>query len=87
MDANRLKSQFGRRVRSLRKLRDLTQEQLAEMAEMSPEYVGKIERGRSSPSFESIAQLAKALSVSPSILFDFSDLDERPPVEKDRCSK
>ena len=82
MDADRLKSQFGRRIRSLRKLRDLTQEQLAEMAEMSPEYIGKIERGQSSPSFESIAYLAKALDVSPRILFDFSNLDEHPPVEK-----
>jgi transcriptional regulator with XRE-family HTH domain len=74
MDAKTLKTQFGRRVRSLRKLRDLTQEQLAEAADMSPEYVGKIERGQSSPSFDAIAHLASALDVEPAGLFDFSEL-------------
>jgi transcriptional regulator with XRE-family HTH domain len=83
MDAKELKKSFGRRVRSVRQLRDLTQEQLAEMAKISPEYVGKIERGRASPSFNSIAHLASALEVDPRILFDFSDLGEHPPVEDD----
>jgi len=61
MDAEALKKKFGRRVRSLRKLRDLTQEQLAEAGGISPEYVGKIERGQASPSFDSITRLASAI--------------------------
>jgi len=76
MDAETLKSQFGRRVRTLRKLRDLTQEELAEAAAISPEYVSKIERGMASPSFESIAHLARTLDVSPGEMFDFSMLDQ-----------
>jgi transcriptional regulator with XRE-family HTH domain len=77
MDAETLKRRFGRRVRSLRNLRDLTQEQLAEAASLSPEYVSKIERGRTSPSFDSIAHLSSALRVAPGDLFDFSELGER----------
>jgi transcriptional regulator with XRE-family HTH domain len=77
MDAETLKSQFGRRVRSLRKQRDLTQEGLAEAAAMSPEYVSKIERGMASPSFDSIAHLARALDVSPREMFNFSMLSHR----------
>ena len=74
MDATTLKSLFGRRVRSIRKLRDLTQEELAEITQLSAEYVSKLERGQSSPSFEAIVQIANALKVDPSELFNFSDL-------------
>ncbi|MGH7964882.1 MAG: helix-turn-helix domain-containing protein [Candidatus Binatia bacterium] len=74
MDMVTLKRLFGRRVRSLRKLRDLTQEKLAEATSLSAEYVSKVERGLTSPSFEVIAKLAEALQVDPSMLFDFSEL-------------
>lgn len=74
MDMGTLKRLFGRRVRSLRKLRDLTQEELAEATSLSAEYVSKVERGLTSPSFEVIAKLAEALQVDPSMLFDFSEL-------------
>jgi len=77
MDARTLKNKFGRRIRSLRSLRDLTQEGLAELATVSPEYVSKIERGQASPSFNAIAQLASALDVDPGELFDFSDLNDQ----------
>lgn len=74
MDADTLKHNFGRRVRSFRQLRDLTQEQLSEKAGLSPEYLGEIERGKASPSFEVITHLAQALGVEPSDLFDFTEL-------------
>ncbi|MCG8608731.1 helix-turn-helix domain-containing protein [bacterium] len=74
MDTAKLKGLFGRRVRSLRKLRDLTQEELAEATSLSAEYVSKVERGLASPSFDVIAKLASALQVDPSALFDFTEL-------------
>ena len=74
MDSASLKQQFGRRVRSLRKLRDLTQDQLAEAAQVSAEYVGKVERGLAAPSFDAIARIADALEVEPGSLFDFTEL-------------
>lgn len=74
MDATTLKSLFGRRIRSIRKLRDLTQEELAESSQLSAEYISKLERGQASPSFEVIVQIANALEVDPSELFNFSDL-------------
>ena len=76
MDATTLKVLFGRRVRSLRKLRDLTQEELAEEALFSSEYVSKLERGLASPSFEAIARLADSLAVDPHDLFDFTELSK-----------
>ena len=74
MDATTLKKLFGRRVRSLRKLRDMTQEELAESSALSAEYVSRIERGMTSTSFEVIAKLAQALEVEPSSLFTFEEL-------------
>jgi len=75
MDASKLKKKFGQRVRSLRSLRGMTQERLAEKSCISPEYVSKIERGLASPSFKAITRLASALGVKPARLFEFSDLE------------
>lgn len=68
-----LQIQFGLQVRSLRHLRGLTQECLAEKAGLSPEYISQIERGLVSPSFRTIAALSDALGTNPQDLFDFSD--------------
>lgn len=76
MTESKLKDRFGKRVRSLRHLRGLTQEQLAERTGLSVEYVSKVERGLASPSFRTIAHLSNVLDVSASTLFDFSKLDE-----------
>jgi transcriptional regulator with XRE-family HTH domain len=53
----------------------MTQESLAEKAGISPEYISRIERGNTSPSFETISRVAEALRVRVKTLFDFSDLD------------
>lgn len=74
MQPDKLKVSFGRRVRSLRRLRDLTQEQFAEKVGCSSEYISRIERGLVSPSFEILGALADALNVQVSALFDFSEL-------------
>ncbi len=74
MDEAALKENFGRRVRSFRHLRDWTQKRLAEKAGLSPEYLGEIERGEASPSFEVIGDLVEALDVNPEDLFHFEQL-------------
>lgn len=74
MELIEIKKLFGRRVRYLRKLRDLTQEELAELSDVSTEFISKIERGLGSPSFKKIIDLANSLEVETKDLFDFSDL-------------
>ena len=61
---------FGRRVRELRLALGLTQEQLAERAELHWTYVSGIERARRSPRLHVIEKLARALKVSLADLFD-----------------
>jgi len=60
---------FGRTVRRLREERRLTQAQLAEAAEISPTYLGIIERGENVPTLSVILQLAAGLKLHPTELF------------------
>lgn len=70
-EASQLREKFGKRVRWLRGQHGLTQEQLAERAGISVDFLSLIERGRSSPSFENLAELADALEMSVAELFNF----------------
>lgn len=54
---------FGRRVRELRMERSLSQEQLAELAELHRNYVGGIERGERNVGLLNIVKLAHGLRV------------------------
>jgi ribosome-binding protein aMBF1 (putative translation factor) len=55
---------FGRSIRRVRKQRGLTQEDLAEVAKMSRNYISDIERGVRNPGLLVMVALAKALKVS-----------------------
>lgn len=54
---------LGLNVRKFRKLRGMTQEQLALDAEMERSYVSDLERGTRNPSVRAVERLAKALGV------------------------
>ena len=62
---------FGKRLRELRTKRRLTQEQLAERAHLHRNYVSDVERGRRNISLLNIIELARALGVKPSKLFNW----------------
>jgi transcriptional regulator with XRE-family HTH domain len=61
---------FGKRVRELREARDLSQERLAELADLHRNYVGGVERGERNVGLLNIVAIAKALRVSPSTLLE-----------------
>ena len=68
-----VKEQFGVRLKELRTLRGMTQAELAEGAGVSVEYVGRLERGLSSPSFAVMEGLSDTLCVCPASLFLFRE--------------
>jgi transcriptional regulator with XRE-family HTH domain len=61
---------LGRNVRRYRKLKGMTQEQLALEAGMERSYVSDLERGQRNPSVRAVGRLAEALSVEPMVLLD-----------------
>ena len=61
---------FGHRVRVLREGRQLSQEQLAEVAGLHRTYISSVERGQRNVGFDNIVRLAVALGVTPATLFE-----------------
>lgn len=65
--------QFGRRVRQLRKQRGLTQEALAEHADLHENYLSRLETGHQEPGLFVLLRLCRALDVLPGeLLEDFT---------------
>jgi transcriptional regulator with XRE-family HTH domain len=65
----KLISQFGQRLRTLRKAKGLTLEQLGRAAALGYKHIAEVERGVKLPSFDAIEKLADALNVEPYELF------------------
>jgi len=61
---------FGKRIRYLRLRRGLSQEKLAELAELHRNYVGGVERGERNLSLINIVRLAHGLNVKPATLME-----------------
>jgi XRE family transcriptional regulator, regulator of sulfur utilization len=54
---------LGEAIRAIRKKNGMTQEQLAEAADFSSNFVGEIERGEKAASIDSLVRFAAALKV------------------------
>ena len=54
---------LGEAIRAFRKRADLTQEKLAEMADLNPKYIGEVERGGLNISVDALVRIAKALKL------------------------
>ncbi len=67
-------SEFGYRVRSLRRAQGLTQEQLAEAADLNTRTIQKIEAGKLSIMLTTMARLQAALSCTAGDLLDSGPL-------------
>src|ERR1700712_1839171 len=70
---------LGERVRSARAALGLSQESIADLAQMHVTNFGKIERGAANPSLHTIVRIAGVLGVDPSELVDGIGADDLPP--------
>lgn len=61
---------FGKRLKILRLDKELTQLELAEILDMSPNFIGMIERGERNTTVENVFNIARALGIKPSNLFE-----------------
>lgn len=60
-----LRNKIAYRLRELRKAKKLSQQQLAEKAGLSYQYLGNLERSEASATLDSLEKLMKALSCTP----------------------
>lgn len=70
MQSVELLKAFGKNLRQLREKRGLSQEKLAELANLHRNYTGLLERGGSNPTLLALVALAHALKVRPYKLID-----------------
>ena len=61
-------SELGLRIKQCRKMKKLTQENLAELVDVSPHYIYEIERGLKNMSLSIFAEIAFALNISTDYL-------------------
>ena len=81
---------LGQALRSAREERGLTQDALADAADVSKKYISNIERGKCNPSYDILYRLVSSLHISADILFkDFenasSDEEEKLLTNYRRC--
>lgn len=60
---------IGARIRAFRKLKHLSQEQLAEKCKLHPTYIGQLERGEKNATLESIQKISFGLDITLEELF------------------
>ena len=62
---------FGANVRRIRRAKDLSQEELADLANIHRTYLSALERsGGRNPTIKVVERIAKALDVTPGQLLD-----------------
>lgn len=69
-----INKQVADRIRQLRQNKGYSQENLAHSAELSPPYIGQIERYEKKPTIDTLARICHALDISLPTFFLFDEL-------------
>ncbi|WP_183615013.1 helix-turn-helix domain-containing protein [Novosphingobium hassiacum] len=67
-----LRETFAKNLRLMRLAAGLTQEELAHRAGFDRNYVGNLERGKNSPTVDTLERLARELDIQPGAFFAYS---------------
>ena len=70
-----IKRKVGNRIRELRTLRQLSQEELAHAAGLDRTYINSVENGRRNVSIINIERIASALEVTLQEFFSANDFE------------
>ena len=70
----RIQQAFGQTLKKYRLQQKLSQEKLAELADLDRTYISQIERGLKSPSIPTLISLAQALNIKAHLLI--SEVEE-----------
>ena len=78
-----IKEELGKKIKRMRVNRGLTQEQLAEKLEYSPNHISKLESARTNPSFELLVSISKVLDIEIKELFNFDEYQTTTFIKKE----
>jgi transcriptional regulator with XRE-family HTH domain len=73
---------IGLRIKENRQLKNLTQEELAELIEISPGFMSLIETGRKKPSLDTLLAICKELQITLNEILTGNQI----PLDTDYCS-
>lgn len=74
---------IGARIRENRQHRSMSQERLAELANVEPSYISSIEHGHKKPSLETLLKVSNALNLTVNnLLVDVQPVDSSAPVRE-----
>ncbi len=76
MKKNKILIRLGKNIREKRKEKVLTQEELAEKADINPKFLGKVERAETNVSVLTLAKICDALGISICELLAFTSMDK-----------
>jgi len=74
-----IQKKLGARIKELRKSKNYTQEQLAELLNLGVRSLGKIETGNSFPSTETLEKIISVFNLTADEIFNFEHL--QPPQD------
>lgn len=86
MEVGELRRRFGIRLKTLRRAKSFTQEQLAAATDVSADAIGNIERGANSPSIDTAYMIATALGVPLAALYEIDEPVEPEPISPARAA-
>ena len=73
MNKEQLLKHFSKNVKIERIKKDLTQEQLAEIMNISQNYIANVECGKVNMSLAKVLELSRGLNVNINVLLSFDD--------------
>ena len=83
MSGEEFKKPIGQQLQELRRNKGLTQSEMGEVASLSPEHYGRLERGENLPSIPTLVRLARFHQVSVDIILGLKEsVRENPPDPK-----
>ena len=69
---------FGKSVKKYREMYGLSQENFAELVDVSTNTINSIENGKSFLTYQTLKNLCAALNITPPMLFNFEVNKEQP---------
>lgn len=68
---------LGKRIKKIRKEKMLTLDALAHLSGVSKGYLSRIEGGQNDPTYSILLKISRAMSISPSSIFDEEDVSSQ----------